>query len=215
MPINSLVHVSAGSNISTAGAFGGYITINGVTCQKTYTGLAFPSFYWNCVNPGSPGGNDDVPSQAVSVSLPVTGLTAQLNNTSLYVIADSSAFNAFFGYSYLDPIAGLTLRESGGAATFIDVVVAEQYSLGTQTANQLKEATIHEYGHALDATASGGQVTSSSLAYIAAVTKDINYLDNAGAPCQSGGAGPFNGIVDYQTGQQFCWIKQQFFCKFG
>ncbi|CAN5548691.1 hypothetical protein BH10CYA1_BH10CYA1_61310 [soil metagenome] len=210
--VNSIVQASAGQGISAVGAFGGYITINGVTCQKTFTGLGYPTAYWNCVNPGSPSATDGLPAQDLSVIIPPTGLTPQLvnNKVTLYVLANNAAFFNFFGYSQSDPTAGITFTEVGvgGVASYVDSTVFEQTSLGALTNSQLEEVTIHEHGHAIDFSGGvNGAVNSGSNAYTTALSKDDTYLNNAGAPCRVVGGvavGPFNNVIDYSSGAQFC-----------
>ncbi len=119
-------------------------------------------------------------------------------------MANNAALHNFFAFVHSDPIAGLTFKETGGALSYVNVIALEQTSLGTLTNDQLEEATIHEYGHAIDFTGAVGGETSGSLAYTSAISDDKSFLDNAGQPCQAAGTGPFNGVVDYQTGLQFC-----------
>ncbi len=206
---NSLVKVESG--LTSSGSFGGSVTWNGITCQRQLTGYSWPKFYWNCVNPGSPSSLDGRPALTASQRVP-GGMHAQLVNTNIYVFANSTALQSFLNVTFPGVFAGYTYPENG-PTPYINATVLENTvfpsGYATLTTDQISEAAIHEIGHAIDLSGGVSGVTSGSAIFTALVSDDLDYLDKAGGavnvpPCTATGSGPLNGVIDFQTHQQFC-----------
>ncbi len=205
--VNTFIQAAAGSNVISTSSFGGSVSLNGVTCQKTFTGLGWPSAYWNCVNPGNASSTEGLPAQAAQ-QLIQGAYVGQLadNGAYAYVFMDNAHLSSFFHSAIPDPVSGLTFDEGLTVPKIaINVGVLESNTdSGTHNTTQLTEISAHEHAHAIDFSGGIGAVTSGSNAYGNKVQADLNFLDAAGQPCQAGGTGPFNGVIDFQTNAQFC-----------
>lgn len=201
--VNTYIKVSSGSGLTSASAFGGSISINGATCQRTLTTYAWPKFYWNCVNPGSPSGLDSQPAMDASTRIP-GGIQAQQVNSNIYVFLDIAQYAQFFGWTQPADTAGITFAEPN---SIVDITVEEnttfQSGYGSLTSSQLTESIIHEIGHASDFLSG---LPSTSAGYNQSILDDQTYLNAAGGgqPCVAGSLGPLNGVIDNITQAQFC-----------
>lgn len=208
---NQQIKVSSGENVTDTDSFGGSVSLNFVTCQRTLTGdSGFPAFYWNCVNPGAPvPGVDDIPvTEAESYSGTLKSSLSSVN-TNIYVMVDKYQAESFFAHA-LAPLAGYTFPDTRGGtdSTIADVLIFQNgdmpyYGYTSFTEEWIKEVANHELGHALDLSA-GVESNVLNPDYNILYTHDTAYLDEAGPPCVEGGAGPFNGIIDFQTRDYFC-----------
>ena len=200
--VNTFIQAGSGANVTSSSTFGGSVSLNGATCQKTHTTFTYPKFYWNCVNPGSPSVQDAVPAQAVANIAP--GVQSLNANTNLYVMVDAAQFSKFFTPSVAPDVAGFTLSENDNPH-LIDAAVFENTTFSTGYAalstDQLIEVTNHEFGHATDSAAN---YISTGAGFLTAAAADRAFLDAAGAPCLANGTGPLNGVIDNITHQQFC-----------
>lgn len=204
----AIVQAWAGTGFSGTGIFGGSVKLNGVTCQQYFTGLIWPTFYRNCVNPTSPTSTDQIPPTTAG------GLSAQLSAVKLvmYVMSDASQYQTFYGedLSETDITGGIT--EPQTSAPIMVSAIFENTSRplinGTESAlpgSLLIEVSLHEMAHVIDWNA-GLANSSGSAPYQTNYADDYQYLNQAGGgkPCLADGTGPFNGVVDIQTGAQFC-----------
>ncbi|HNB24244.1 MAG TPA: hypothetical protein PKZ32_17625, partial [Candidatus Melainabacteria bacterium] len=211
--VNKVINVDGGNGIGT-GDFDGSISLTGILCQQWKTGFAFPSEYWNCVNPGNPSPSDKIPAQIASNlpnGIPTTIKNAQ--NVELYVMEDPSQFSVFFASSLDAHIAGYTfsfrntdgLYEQPFYTTIFENTTLTRSGYVSVPDDWLKENTTHEMGHQLD-VARGSE---SADAIFEQISADFLFLDTLGngQPCTIGvdaGQGPFVGVVDSLTGQPFC-----------
>ncbi len=200
--VNTFIVASAGESVSGTNRVGGAVILNNIACKKIFTGYSWPTAYWNCVNP--PTGTDGLPAQFAQTLIP-SSVQALLttNSAILYVFKNNADLTSFFNSHLLDPASGLTFDEGVQLPKIsINVGVLENTVFpgtgnGPLNNKQLTEVTSHELGHAVDFAQGAGSYTT-------ALIKDRIFLDSAGQPCQTGSAGPFNGLVDYQTNLQFC-----------
>lgn len=202
--VNTFVKAAAGSGVTATSNNGGSVSINAVTCKKIFTGYAWPLAYWNCVNPASPSAADGLPALKAQTLIPSAAQALLSTNSAiLYVFSDNAAVTKFFHSQYADPLSGVTFDEGTSFPRIsVNVGVLENTVFpgtgnGPLNNDQLTEITSHEFGHAID-------FVGGVSAYSTALVNDRAFLDSAGAPCQTGGLGPFNGLVDYQTNAQFC-----------
>jgi hypothetical protein len=178
--------------------------LNGVACQQFQTGYNWPTFYRDCVN------TNPTATEQLSASV-ASALSGKLSSVkySLYVMTEGTQFNTYFGTNEETNDGGGYTPDPTG--TTIDTFIYENINnvAGVLTAftvpGQLTEVTDHELGHVIDLNA-GVNNSSGSKTYSTAITDDQNYLKTAGGgnPCLANGKGPFNGVVDTQTGAQFC-----------
>ena len=203
--VNTFIDASAGSKVKSIGSFGGQVALNGVTCEKTFTGSAFPVYYWNCANPGNPSDTDKLVPAAAKTYYPSTLRAAQIAaSNSIYVFTNVSNFSSFFKLAQPADAAGYTFAEGPYRLVNSSIFENTTFQVGGYqplTPAQLRETTLHELGHATDSV---NQYPSVSQSYITRVNDDNNQLDLAGAPCVAGGSGPFNNVIDESDQTQFC-----------
>lgn len=204
--VNEIIDVSSGTAVSNTSTFGGSITLNSVTCQRTLTGYSWPKAYWNCSNPTAPSTKDGIPAQVASTS-PNNSTLATLD-TILYVMNDQSQFASYFSTTLSNSTLGFTFVFSGGNNRPVYTAMFENGTipaLGYTAMSDawLIEATTHELGHSLDISAN---VESAKSTYINGVIDDLDFLNAAGGghPCSTNGTAPFDGVTDFQTRQPFC-----------
>lgn len=206
--VNQIIKVSPGENLADPNAFGGSISLNFVKCRQYLSGSSsWPYGYWNCVHPDSPVAGDELPLN-MAQGLPASRKAElQIDKTQIYTQTDVDQFTQFFGGA-VDPAAGYTFTEGVGESTNVaSFQFSTLYVGGYQqlTSNAVKESSVHELGHGIDLAR---QVESAGAPFVNAVNADLNYLNfvngNPRPPCSMDGSAPFDGLIDFRTGAQFC-----------
>nr|HNH72387.1 hypothetical protein [Candidatus Obscuribacter sp.] len=204
----------------------GEIKLNDVTCQQWKTGFAWPTSYWDCA-----GENH---SSAPEISAAEFGSTlngslhAQMSDPNtktvrLFVFENNEKFNDFFHHVATNDAAGATFLGPSHANLYVSVMLKVQGT--SQSVEGVKEAAAHELGHAIDHTSSPPfQSAPTQYAnYGLYAGNDLLYLDYAKVdlidwsqsvrrdPCnptpipgQAPIPGPFFGLADPSTGQEYC-----------
>lgn len=204
--VNEVINVSAGSGVTNIATFAGSITLNSVQCRQWLTGYAWPTAYWNCVNPTDPSAKDEIPAaagNALHISMPDNNL--ENVNPIIYVMQDVAQYGTYFNNTLEAHTAAFTFT-FGGATRPIYTAVFETVLLNALGSTALRddwlmETTVHEFGHSVDAD---HNVESGANTYIDALNADFAQLDAAGGGQPCGTGAPFEGVVDIQTRQQFC-----------
>jgi hypothetical protein len=182
--VNRNINVDGGSSLlSSSENDYGYISLNDVICQQRTSGQAtWPQAYWNCVNPSSSTAQDQVPVDLAKTST-FNGVRSLYtsNGVNLYVFPDNTAFNDFFNKSAPALVGGVTSQQYPGGT--ISVAPWLTGAIGSNTvitysANQLKEVTAHELGHASDISHGESNDSQSSL-FDSFMARDFNTLDFA------------------------------------